>query len=301
MRSVCASEGCDFALLAGDNFYECGVWAADDAQFESEFEVPFGALGVPFYVTLGNHGYREPGEETRCGSGEAFAHERALFQVEYSNTQKTNFNLPLLAYGIEPLEGLALFSVDGHRILWGMDDDGAEGASSQWSALGPAIAAKPEAFRVVMGHYPYVSSGRHGNMGSYGSPPPEAELSCLSNRQPASEEAREAGTCLKAFYDEHVCGQADLLIGGHDHHLELSTRVEGCAGTHVLSGAGSKIRELSKGSGADFSHDSTGGFAWISVCLDEKRLEDVRFYGEQGELLFAQSTAKGGPLPCGVP
>jgi N-acetylmuramoyl-L-alanine amidase len=41
---TCASSGCDFGLLLGDNFYPDGVSSADDPQRKTKFEQPYFAV-----------------------------------------------------------------------------------------------------------------------------------------------------------------------------------------------------------------------------------------------------------------
>ncbi|MFK7823936.1 MAG: hypothetical protein AB8G05_07260 [Oligoflexales bacterium] len=55
MKDVCSFEDCDFGITLGDNIYENGVVDVNDSQFESKFEVPYGPLEIPFYITYGNH------------------------------------------------------------------------------------------------------------------------------------------------------------------------------------------------------------------------------------------------------
>ncbi|MGH7823026.1 MAG: metallophosphoesterase [Candidatus Binatia bacterium] len=56
MKKICdARGGCDFALGLGDNVYEVGVADECDAQFQTKFEAPYQALGLTWYMSLGNH------------------------------------------------------------------------------------------------------------------------------------------------------------------------------------------------------------------------------------------------------
>ncbi|KAB2840164.1 hypothetical protein F9K50_06265, partial [bacterium] len=77
----CATRGCDFGLLLGDNFYPTGVGSVADPQWESKFEDVYAGLAGPFYVVLGNHDYD--------------GNEQA--QVDYTALQ-SRWKLPARAY-----------------------------------------------------------------------------------------------------------------------------------------------------------------------------------------------------------
>src|SRR4051794_19915074 len=55
MGTHCATFGCDFVVLLGDNFYPNGVGSTDDPQWETAFKKPYETVNVPFYAVLGNH------------------------------------------------------------------------------------------------------------------------------------------------------------------------------------------------------------------------------------------------------
>ena len=60
MGLTAAKRHCRFIVSVGDNFYEKGVQTATDPHWKSSFEAVYTApsLGVPWYVTLGNHDYK---------------------------------------------------------------------------------------------------------------------------------------------------------------------------------------------------------------------------------------------------
>ncbi|MGH7856727.1 MAG: metallophosphoesterase [Candidatus Binatia bacterium] len=55
MKEICDARGCDFVLGLGDNVYEVGVADECDEQFQTKFERPYAALGLTWYMSLGNH------------------------------------------------------------------------------------------------------------------------------------------------------------------------------------------------------------------------------------------------------
>lgn len=70
--------GLEAVLLAGDNFYSKGVKSLDDKRWEQLWGKPFRRIGVPFFVTLGNHDY-------------GYGPDKAQLQVEKSG--KPGFEL----------------------------------------------------------------------------------------------------------------------------------------------------------------------------------------------------------------
>jgi hypothetical protein len=61
-------------LLSGDNFYSKGVKGLDDPKWEDLWGRSFRRVGVPFYVSLGNHDY-------------GYGAKNAQFQVQKSGTK----------------------------------------------------------------------------------------------------------------------------------------------------------------------------------------------------------------------
>ncbi len=297
LARVCAQKGCDFGLMAGDLFYTCGVDSVDDPSFDEDFEVPFGSLGMPWHAVLGNHDYRES-LDGECEGGEAFDDVRAGYQLSYSATRDTHFEMPAWQWLGEPAPGLSLLALDTHRIMWGIDDQGGGGESSAWTTLGPAFRDQTDRFRVALGHHAYLSNGQHGVVGDYANRPAGDDLSCKDTHRPSTAAGRDAGACLKVFYDDFVCGHADLVISGHDHNLALFMTSELCASPQLISGATAGLRALEGELPVTYQTDQVGGFAWVSVCTASRRLEDVRFYSEHSELLYALSAGADAPGPC---
>ena len=113
MFDVCLAQGCDFAVILGDNIYENGIEAdiRDDepasfreivGQFDDKFAKPFesfGSLpGFHFWAVLGNHDYR------RNASGT---------MVTYSEFNDL-WRLPALHYEIPKLPDMDSDSCDAH-------------------------------------------------------------------------------------------------------------------------------------------------------------------------------------------
>ncbi|MGR6873165.1 hypothetical protein ACU6U9_12850 [Pseudomonas sp. HK3] len=52
VESVCAQQGCDFALGLGDNIYDSGVDSTEDEQWMSKFEKPYENLDFPCFYDI---------------------------------------------------------------------------------------------------------------------------------------------------------------------------------------------------------------------------------------------------------
>lgn len=136
MQKVCLKDGCDFAILLGDNFYDNGVGHVDDKQFIDKFERPYGPLAIPFYASLGNHDDR----------GDTLA------QVEY--TQKSQWwKMPQTFYE-KRIGDVHLIAIDSN------DFD-----TKQKEFVLQTLTNSDAKWKVVFGHHPIYSYGMHGNTG----------------------------------------------------------------------------------------------------------------------------------------
>ncbi|MEO1234980.1 MAG: metallophosphoesterase, partial [Myxococcota bacterium] len=108
IETVCLVQGCDFALLLGDNFYDHGVDSVDDEQFRAKFEEPYANLQIPFWVTLGNHDFGEVPVQFW----------RTSYQIEYS-MRSWKWNLPDHFYRFVA-DHVTFVSVDTNMIMLGL-------------------------------------------------------------------------------------------------------------------------------------------------------------------------------------
>ena len=134
MENVCASQKCEFAIMAGDNFYENGVTGLDDRQFFDKFEVPYGPLAIPFYAVLGNHDVR--------GSVSA--------QIRYTERSEW-WNMPSTYYSTD-IKNIRLIGLDTNDFDRG-----------QINFLKSELNSSTAKWNIVFGHHPIFSSGLHGD------------------------------------------------------------------------------------------------------------------------------------------
>jgi len=216
------------ALLLGDNFYPAGVDSTDDARWRTMFEEPFGSpsLAIPFQAVLGNHDHR--------GRVEA--------QVDYTRKSE-RWRMPARWYTFtqEGEGGLTaqFFALDTEPIEEGWSEAPAEVA---W--LGTELARSSARWKIVFGHHPALSHGRHGG---------------------TKEIAREIVPLFERF-------GVDLYVTGHDHDLQLLDSGHGWL--QLVSGAGSSTRDTRCGDDTLFASASPGyarvdlgtGAMWIEIA-----------------------------------
>jgi hypothetical protein len=130
MVAYCASNPCDFVLGLGDNVYEAGITGIDDPQLETAFEVPYAALDLVWYQSLGNHDY--VGDEAAEVAYSAVSDKWEMPATQYAH-----------AHG-----GVAFFAID----TVGRPDP---------AEIVEAIEASPARWKVAYGHYPLRTNGIH--------------------------------------------------------------------------------------------------------------------------------------------
>lgn len=303
LKQVCEMRGCDFAVLAGDNMYESGVDGTDDPLFADAFEQPYGDIGIPFYVALGNH------DNSVTLIGEGSQNAKGDVQVQYTDVSPSGtWKMPERFY-TQTFTGSVgddvfaqLFTLDSSPISHFFDD-----TSSQWSGdaldayilsqanfMQEQLATSKAKWKIALAHHPYISNGQHGNAGQYdvGTAPDP----CLGvGDVMLSSSCR--GADYKAFLEATVCDEVDLFITGHDHELYWFKPQAGCGKTQqIVSGAGAKSREVFDATRNDayFQLGMSWGFFWIE-------LRDDRLVGAAYALYpdgsFYNADDQGRPLP----
>ncbi len=309
MAMVCANEDCDFALMLGDNFYNCGVdpdtGGGPDPLWDTRFNDIYdqASLQIPFYAVPGNHDYWAENPDGTCDTGNGWAADRAAAQVSYSLNNypaNTQFSMPWLpSYEMtEPHDWIELFPLDTQRIVLGMGDDGNPGTTLQWTDTADRIAASTANFKVAFGHHPYLSNGSHGDAGDYDNTTVGAADVCdPTTHVPATSEASDAGVCWRQYMEDEVCGEVDLYLSGHDHNLQYLEPVAGCGDTaFIVSGSGGQVSSLS-GSNTAYAESAAAGFFLLKVCGPLGRLDQVTMYEHDGTVLYTYNHPDAGSCP----
>jgi predicted phosphodiesterase len=261
VRDLCAAEGCDFVILLGDNIYDAGVDSVTDDQWRTKFEEPYRDLDLPFYPVLGNHDYGGRLIVETGGLGNEFF--RGPIEVEYS-MHSTRWRMPATFYTLQ-FENVGFVMLDTNSILWNNTENG-----DQWAWYLGAVAdleAAGAEWIIVSGHHPYRSNGRHGNAGSYESI--EVGGVELPNPVPILN-----GGFVRTFFEDIVCGTADVVFAGHDHNRQWLDEPDALCGAElIVSGAGAKTTSFEPDTNASlYQDDTTPGFLYVVIDGDS-------FYG----------------------
>jgi hypothetical protein len=252
----CATDGCDFVILLGDNFYDSGVASVDDPLWQTAFELPYAEVDAPFYAVLGNHDYggRDPVFNTdQGGLGNEF--DKGIVEVQYSDVSD-KWIMPATHYTFT-FEHVGFIMLDTNSLLW---DNVDHGNQREWMPTAMSEIAGAE-WIFAVGHHPVRSNGSHGNAGSYES------IEILGTDVPIPVPIL-AGDAVADFFDNTLCGNADVYFAGHDHNRQWLDEPEALCGAElIVSGAGAKIKDLDNTSRNDarFQDDQIEGFMYVVI------------------------------------
>ncbi|MBF0290327.1 MAG: metallophosphoesterase [SAR324 cluster bacterium] len=214
---TCAEKGCDLVLLLGDNFIMDGVSSVNDPQFQYKFEEIY-PHDLPFYAVFGNHDLR--------GSWQA--------QIDYTDISK-RWNMPNVNYTFEA--GPVFIQAINTSCTF----------CSLWTLFKPS--EKP--WRLIFGHRPLVTSGRHRGMTAF-------ERSVIKASKP------------------------DFVLSGHNHILE---HIEQDRIDHIVSGGGgAPIHEIPEKTHPErhfFIQDF--GYVWMHLTPSQA---NVHFYNDDGNEIY---------------
>jgi acid phosphatase len=254
MAAAATEVGSRFVLSAGDNFYPAGVLSVSDPNWRQSFEDVYAAasLQTPWFAALGNHDYR--------GKPKA--------QIAYSAVSR-RWNMPSRYYraqGAALTPDLDVFVLDTTpmtedlgetvmRLSWGRVS--MPGPHPQLAWLDDQLARSTAPWKVVVGHHPVRSGGRHG-----GSP--------------------ALAQTLEPLLERHG---VQVYLCGHDHALQHITIG---ATHHICSGAGASAGSVVAVQGTRFAA-SQPGFAVFTL---ENGALRMGFRGAGGETLYETSIAR---------
>ncbi len=233
-------------LTLGDNFYECGVHDVHDPDFHDLWEVFYGPLHIPFYPTFGNHDYGEG--EGAC----TLRHGDPQAEIDYSRLSET-WRMPAAYYSFNagPVQFFAL-----DTVKWNLTERAwLEALLKQ--PLPPGIV-----WRVVYGHHPIHSSGRH-------------------HIDPRVKQLQRELLPLLASHG------VTFYAAGHDHHLE-HLRAQGLD-LFIAGGGGDSVRPVHHHDRQSLAAVSSHGF--LDVSATAQRIE-VRLLDTDLKPLEAQPWTK---------
>jgi len=243
MNEKAAEDSLDFVITLGDNIYNSGVSSVNDPQwkrkFESIYDLPY--LNVPFYASLGNHDHRN---------------SNARYQVEYSQ-KNDKWRMPHYYYTfskkIDAQSSIQFFALDTYVIK-----ESSEYAVEQLEWLERELQASTATWKIVYGHHPVFSYGKHGH------------------------ERRMIDLVLPLLEKYEV----DTYLAGHDHDRQLLGPVNGVC--YIISGTGAKSRDTRYGELTIFAETNLG-FAWFRVSANEFHMQ---FINGEGEVEYAHTWTK---------
>ena len=249
MQTVCAAQGCDLGIGLGDNFYPAGPREVNSPLFKSRFADVYGPLNIPFLMVPGNH------DESGYFGGDGTDARGAETQITYGKLNP-QWVMPGRTYRA-PVSTLAeFFVVDTSPLAAYLpvrrasERPGGPWDMAQRAWLTQALSNSSARWKLVLGHHPLFSNGKHGDAGQYDGLP----------------FAFQRGDAVRDLYDL-ACGKADLLLSGHDHALEVFAPQPECPGTWTaVSGAAGKTEGSKVGirtAVAEF-YDQPG-FLWLDV------------------------------------
>lgn len=236
MAKTAKAVGARLVISTGDNFYPGGVKSVDDTQWVTNFEDVYdaSALMTPWYVTLGNHDHR--------------GNIRA--QVNYTKLS-SRWRLPANYYKHTQFltEGGSadFFHLDTTSIIERYPSE-----DPQLAWLERELAGSSAIWKIVIGHHPVHSGGKHGDT--------KALIVLLR-------------PLLERF-------GVQVYLNGHNHNLEHVV----IGGTHYLtSGAASKPKPAKASEGTRFVMGDRLGFMMARIAPAAMHVE---FIDEQGTSLY---------------
>lgn len=249
LGEVAAERGSAFIITTGDNFYPSGVRSTKDAAWVDSFESIYAApsLQVPWYPVLGNHDHR--------GNVQA--------QVAYSVTSQ-RWRMAARYYAIAvplPEGGFAhIFFLDTTEIAGGDDWFGwiapAGRAREQLEWLEQCLTASNARWKIVVGHHPVHSGGRHGG---------------------SSALVRAVKPLMERY-------GVTLYLNGHDHCLQHVA----VNGLHYLTtGAGAKPNGVRRVEGTHFASEELG---FLEIELGQSAR--IRFFSPTRGEIYAHTVSR---------
>lgn len=237
----------DFILILGDNFYDWGVGSADDKAFRTHFDEIYGELaklGIPCFVTLGNH-------DANLHSLNTFVSEkgisRSLHQVAHSyrgddDYETTADKVQLYANEKLILEKLPLWNmparayslVKGNTQIFCIDSNTYVNDYLEYLEKGEATPphnqarwlaeevkkAKAEGRQMILAlHHPLFTTGsraEHSDIKNYFATKEEKDK--LFRHFPHLNEKYSYNYFLKECFAEQEM-EFDQVVAAHDHNM----------------------------------------------------------------------------------
>jgi acid phosphatase len=242
-----------FIISVGDNFYENGVAAMDDPQWQTSFEKVYSApsLQVPWQVILGNHDYHG-----NCDAQLAYGKISSRWRMParyYIRSEKVDAATTVDFFYLDTTPMVKSYRLNAMTRREVATQD----VPRQLAWFKQALAASTAQWKIVVGHHPIYSGGGHGDT-------PEL-----------------IETVLPLLHEYKV----QAYFNGHDHDLQHLV-----AGEVNLfdSGAGSQHTQTHYTKHSKFAK-SCSGFTTVSLQADKM---DVRMIDNHGTQVYATTVPR---------
>ena len=262
-------KNCDQVRHLGDIIYYMGIQDMHDEKFKERFLDVYQDLGVPMFITIGNHDY----------------YKNPDIWLEVSKEYPTKFIFPnnyyLDIYAPEGTKGLCFLSLDStpiHDLKYGDDINKIRNAPRVKEQFEWVRSLKPllnERCNYVMSffHHPYLSVGE-------GRGDTDSEF------------------FVKEFMEGLVFPTVDFMVTGHDHFLAWYPRLQKkemdkehyIEIPELISGSGGMLQVKHQMSGRKFSHEfRETGFVQMTLQTDsndENPAARFTFFRFDGQVLY---------------
>jgi hypothetical protein len=209
MKKYQDQNALDFGITLGDNFYSKGMLSTSDPNWKSRWDDLYDPLGIQIHASLGNHDW-------------GYADSPAA-EVLYTH-RSPSWRMPKTYYTFTA----------GPAQFFALDTNEISRAQLMW--LDEQLAASGAKWKIVYGHHPIYSAGRH------------------------ADSPRLIQQLLPVLKSRGV----DLYIAGHDHDMQ-HLRSEGSVNFFVAGGAGAGLRIPSADPRTLFAQ-AVHGFAVLEVA-----------------------------------
>lgn len=269
VRKACGQRtgGCAAGLFLGDNLYDAGL---DDAADEARFTRMLDRYpSVPKYLVMGNHDWRKV----------LPSRERAWNEITYLAEREDTHSAHFFTARVGPVRLLGLDTNYLVRSRHGVDQ-------VREHPISAALDDPTAAWSVSFGHHPFLSTGPHGNAGSY------------------RDTVGNSGWRGKAFAEylrEDLLVASDLYLAGHEHSMQFYPPVERLIGPDLTiepaplaatAVVGSSAKSSGPGDadvcaeGATRSLFEFYGYGFAVLSADEETLA-LTLFEEDGDPLWA--------------
>jgi len=277
--TVRASGAAPLAVVTvGDNFYSHSPADPNDVLFRTAFEDVYAAkaLQVPFWASLGNHDYYKSVQGILTYAGQGMGSGRLTMPARYwSRTVE-----------VAPGTRAKLVFIDSNPFIKayarGHSDAPLQDRKAQLAWLDKELAEPGVAWRIVVGHHPFWSSGPHGNRAAVKAYEAEGRpwKQAVANGVP--EAIVDMQTQVLPLLRKH---KVQIYLCGHDHHGEV---VRDGGLVQVLSGNASEARKVVAQPNTLYAGQHLG-FATLALGA-EKAV--VRQRDEDGRVVFELEVAR---------